>query len=120
MRTSNVQSTVCPQALTVTPLPGGRFEIMACQDITESQGESGPVYTYTMYLSAEPATDYNSMVQAIMHTRYSYDDEMGIINDYLAGGSSAEYSQYTQYRAAAKTEAAKIFEKDGADDEEST
>lgn len=73
---------------------GGRYYFN--YNITESEDKYSSE-TLEISCKSKPA-----IVQALIRSRYSYDDEIALINNYNAGIGIEEYNLYQDYRTWAK------------------
>lgn len=78
---------------------GGRylFNFNIIESVTESGGTS-----YDCECVEIKSATKDEIVKAIIHDRYSIDDEIALVNNYNAGLHIDEYNAYQDYRTEAK------------------
>lgn len=67
-------------------------------------------YDFDSYRGQFLASSYQELLINIIHTRYSYDDETNLINDFLLEGDNPKYKKYRDFVAWAKIKAKSFFE----------
>lgn len=76
----------------------GKYSCRICDNIIENDDS----FSFDSYRSSFCAATYSELLVNIIHTRYSYDDETNLINDFLAEGASEKYTKYRNFVAWAK------------------
>ena len=69
------------------------------QHTREDMGETETYYSYA-YANAKPSDGYAELVRAIIHSQYSHDDEIALINN--QADEPEKYADYQAFRQLAK------------------
>ena len=89
------QSTVRPEQFTINDL-GKKKEIKLCENIVEIVNEDGEtLYEYDMEL--QTISKDTNLIGALIHLKYSYDDELALLNKGLLDSQDIEYVAYRDY-----------------------
>lgn len=80
------------------------YAVRICDAIEQTDDE----YNFISYRDTFRARSYGELLAGIIHTRYSYDDETNLINDYLERGENDKYTAYREIAAWAKAQAKEI------------
>ena len=84
----------------------GKYSCRICDNIVESDNS----FSFDSYRNSFCAATYSELLINIIHTRYSYDDETNLINDFLAEGANEKYTKYRSFVAWAKEMAKSLAE----------
>jgi len=94
------QSTVRPKQFTINDL-GKKQEIKLCENIVEITNEDGDLlYEYDMEL--QTILKGANLTGALIHLKYTYDDEISLLNKGLLDNLDIEYVAYKDYVAQVK------------------
>ena len=89
------QSTVRPEQFTINDL-GKKKEIKLCENIVEIVNEDGEtLYEYDMEL--QTISKDTNLIGALIHLKYSHDDELALLNKGLLDNRDVEYIKYRDY-----------------------
>jgi len=69
------------------------------QHTRDDMGETETYYSYA-YANAKPSDGYAELVRAIIHSQYSHDDEIALINN--QADEPEKYAAYQAFRQLAK------------------
>lgn len=86
----------------IEDLGNNKYSCRICDNIEELSEGSPNAYSFDSYRSVFTAYKYEELLVNIIHTRYSYDDENNLINDFLEKGANENYSKYRQFVSWAK------------------
>lgn len=64
-----------------------------------SKNESGYAYE-TVFVQKK---ERNTLIRALVHSKYSVDDEIALVNNYNAGVNIDKYTEYQLFREKCKT-----------------
>lgn len=78
------------------------YSCRICDNIKELSQENSNTYSFDSYRSSFHAKTYQELLINIIHTRYSYDDENNLINDFLEKGTNENYTNYRNFVSWAK------------------
>ena len=107
MRITKAKSEVLPQNK-VERLAPNRYSCRICDNIESIDGG----YSFDSYRESFTALTYQELLVNIIHTRYTYDDENNLINDFIDGGENPKYRAYRNYVSWAKKVAQQYFDKE--------
>ena len=79
---------------------GGRY--MFNFDVAERTNDDGQV-SFDFQSVIIPLKEKDEIVKAIIHDRYTLDDEIALVNNFNAGANIDEYNLYQSYRTYAKS-----------------
>ena len=82
----------------------GKYEIIYNTNVIESDG----AVSYESEKVIVDRIDYGQIVSAIIHEKYSVDDEIALRNNYTSSSKAAEWVEYQAYREFAKSVAREI------------
>ena len=89
------QSTVRPEQFTINDL-GKKKEIKLCENIVEIINEDGEtLYEYDMEL--QTISKDTNLIGALIHLKYTYDDELALLNKGLLDNQNIDYIAYRNY-----------------------
>lgn len=96
---------------------GDGYDIAVNTDITRQQvvdeesGELVYVYKYVRYAATTALKSYDEAVAALVHLKYSLDDEVALLKKGMADFENEEYVAYLAYVEGCKEYARTIFNK---------
>ncbi|MCK9577339.1 MAG: hypothetical protein M0R51_15655 [Clostridia bacterium] len=91
------QSTIKPDKFKIKDL-GKVKEIMLCENITETQNEEGDtIYEYDMVMVTTKSTTRDEIISDLVHLKYTYDNEIALLNKGLKNAQDIEYIAYRNY-----------------------
>jgi hypothetical protein len=91
------QSTVRPNKFKINDL--GRFkEVILCENIIETQNEEGDtLYEYDMTMATTQSQTRDDLIADLIHLKYTYDQEIALLNKGLQDVNNIEYIAYRDY-----------------------
>lgn len=91
------QSTFKPNKFKINDL--GRFkEVILCEDIIETQNEEGDtLYEYDMTMATTQSQTRDDLIADLIHLKYTYDQEIALLNKGLQDVNNIEYIAYRDY-----------------------
>jgi hypothetical protein len=91
------QSTVRPNKFKINDL--GRFkEVILCENIIETQNEEGDtLYEYDMTMETTQSQTRDDLIADLIHLKYTYDQEIALLNKGLQDVNNIEYIAYRDY-----------------------
>jgi hypothetical protein len=91
------QSTVKPDKFKINDL--GRFkEVILCENIIETQNEEGDtLYEYDMTMATTQSQTRDDLIADLIHLKYTYDQEIALLNKGLQDVNNIEYIAYRDY-----------------------
>lgn len=92
----------------VEQLSSCHFSCRACDNIQEKKDG----FFFDSYRKTFTASSYSELLVNLIHTRYTYDDENNLINDFIDGGENSKYRAYRNYVSWAKKVAQQYFDKE--------
>lgn len=96
------QSTVRPEKFKIKDL-GKVKEISLCENITETQNEENDtIYEYDMVMVTTKSTTRDDIISDLVHLKYTYDQEIALLNKGLQDVNNSEYIAYRNYVAECK------------------
>lgn len=99
------QSTVKPNKFKINSL-GGFKEVILCENIIETQNEEGDtLYEYDMTLAKTKSQTRDDLISDLIHLKYSYDQELALINKGLQDVNNVEYVEYRNFVETCKSKA---------------
>jgi len=90
----------------IVDLKNGKFQFIYNQIEVVKQNPDGTSFTSYDYDYVEvDANDEDVIISTLIHNQFTLDDEIALINNYLAGGQQAidEFNDYQSFRASIKT-----------------
>lgn len=91
------QSTIKPNKFKINSL-GGFKEVILCENIIETQNEEGDtLYEYDMTLAKTKSQTRDDLISDLIHLKYSYDQEIALLNKGLQDVNNVEYVAYRAY-----------------------
>lgn len=109
MKMNKAFSEVYPQNK-IESLGNNLYSCRICDNVVELPQGSSTTYSFNSYRDTFEAKNYEELLIKIIHTRYTYDDENNLINDFLERGTNDKYSKYRAFVSWAKETAKKIKE----------
>ena len=96
------QSTIRPNKFKINDL--GRFkEVILCENIIETQNEDGDtLYEYDMVMTTTKSQTRDDLIADLIHLKYTYDQEIALLNKGLQDVNNSEYIAYRNYVAECK------------------
>lgn len=99
------QSTIKPNKFKINNL-GGFKEVILCENIIETQNEEGDIlYEYDMTLAKTKSQTRDDLISDLIHLKYSYDQEIALLNKGLQDLNNIEYIAYRNYVTLCKEQA---------------
>ena len=91
------QSTIKPNKFKINDL--GRFkEVILCENIIETQNEDGDtLYEYDMSMATTQSQTRDDLIADFVHLKYTYDQEIALLNKGLQDINNIEYVAYRDY-----------------------
>lgn len=91
------QSTFKPNKFKINDL--GRFkEVILCENIIETQNEEGDtLYEYDMTMATTQSQTRDDLIADLIHLKYTYDQEIALLNKGLLDNQNQEYIAYRDY-----------------------
>jgi hypothetical protein len=91
------QSTFKPNKFKINDL--GRFkEVILCENIIETQNEEGDtLYEYDMTMATTQSQTRDDLIADLIHLKYTYDQEIALLNKGLQDVNNIEYIAYRDY-----------------------
>lgn len=96
------QSTVRPNKFKIKDL-GKVKEVILCENITETQNEDGDIiYEYDMSMKTVQSQTRDDLIADLVHLKYTYDQEITLLNKGLQDVNNIEYIAYRNYVSECK------------------
>lgn len=83
-------------------LGNNQYSCRICDNIVQLSEDQPNTYSFDSYRNVFIAYKYEELLINVIHTRYSYDDENNLINDFLERGENDNYSKYRKFVSWAK------------------
>lgn len=91
-------------------LGNNKYSCRICDNIINLSENEPNAYSFDSYRKIFIAAKYEDLLINIIHTRYSYDDENNLINDFLERGENENYTKYRNFVQWAKEQSKKLKE----------
>ena len=84
------------------------YNCRICDNVVELSQDGSTTYQFDSYRNIFSAKTYEELLVGIIHTRYSYDDETNLINDYILRGPNEKFQKYRDFVDWAKKTAKEL------------